>query len=281
MITVIIPTHNRGTDVIDAVDSVLASTQLPGEIIVVEDQSDEAQQSLADYISSGKLRYYRRTDGISGASATRNFGVSKATQQYILFLDDDDTIVPTYIEKLQKYFTASSYDWGFGDVLINGEITKYRAKSTGHLINTKFKRKMAAMSSGFWINKELYEDVGGLDELLNIDEDTDLCCRLIANGLNPFYLKEGAVNLARNDGNQRLTTVTDLSRKIECYYRTLVNNYDRYANDKEAQGFLLDRVHRVMCKRKDQSDLPKLKAFSKTPSLRVVHFLRELKRGIS
>ena len=87
--------------------------------------------------------------------------------------------------------------------------------------------------------------------------------------------------MARNDGNQRLTTVTDLSRKIECYYRTLVNNYDRYANDKEAQGFLLDRVHRVMCKRKGQSDLPKLKAFSKTPTLRVVHFLRELKRGIS
>lgn len=280
MITVVIPTHKRGTVVVDAVNSVLASTRLPNEIIVVEDQSDEAQTSLINYISSDQLRYYRRTDGISGASATRNFGVSKATQQYILFLDDDDTIVPTYIEKLQKILAASSCDWGFGDVLINGEITKFRAKSTGHLINTKFKRKMAAMSSGFWINKDLYEDIGGLDELLNIDEDTDLCCRLIANGRNPFYLKEGAVNLARDDGNPRLTTATDFSRKIECYYRTLINNFDLYENDKEAQGFLLDRVHRVMCKHKGQSDLPKLNAFSKTPTLRLVHFFRELKRGI-
>lgn len=281
MITIVIPTHKRGADVVNAVNSVLNSSQLPSEIVVVEDQSFEAQTSLADYISSGKVRYYRRTDGTPGASATRNFGVSKANEPYVLFLDDDDTIVPTYIEKLQSYMTVSSYEWGFGDVLINGVTTKYRATATGLLINTNFKRKMAAMSSGFWINRNLYDIVGGLDESLLIDEDTDLCCRLIASGHAPFYLKEEAVNLARNDGNVRLTTDTEASRKIECYYRTLVNNYHHYENDKEAQEFLLDRVHRVMCKHNGKGDLYKLSGYKKSLTLKLVHFLRELKSNLS
>ena len=281
MITVVIPTHKRGTDVVNAVNSVLNSSQLPSEIVVVEDQSDEAQASLADYISSGKVRYYRRTGGTSGASATRNFGVSKASEPYVLFLDDDDTFVPTYIEKLKRYLTVSSCRWGFGDMLVNGEVTKYRAGTTGALINTKFKRKMAGLGMGFWIAKDLYESVGGLDDLLSIDEDTDLCCKLLASGFNPLYLKEDAVNVARNHSIQRLTTVTETSRIIECYHRTLVNNYHCYANNKEAQEFLLDRVHRVMCKHNGKGNLYKLSGYKKSPSLRLVHLLRELKSKIS
>lgn len=281
MITVVIPTHKRGADVVNAVNSVLNSSQLPSEIVVVEDQSSEAQTSLADYISSSKVKYYRRTDGTSGASATRNFGVTKASEPYVLFLDDDDTLVPTYIEKLKRYLAVSSCQWGFGDMLVNGEVTKYRASTTGALINTKFKRKMAGLGMGFWIAKDLYESVGGLDDLLSIDEDTDLCCKLLASGFSPFYLREEAVNVARNDSTQRLTTVTEASQIIECYHRTLVNNYHCYTNNKEAQEFLLDRVHRVMCKHKGKSDLFKLSGYKKSPTLRLVHLLRELKTNIS
>jgi len=281
LITVVIPTHKRGADVVNAVNSVLASSQLPSEIVVVEDQSSEAQTSLADYISSGKVRYYRRTDGTSGASATRNFGVSKAKEPYILFLDDDDTLVTTYIAKLKQCLTVSSCRWGFGDMLVNSEVTKYRDRTTGSLINTKFRRKMAGLGMGFWIAKDLYESVGGLDDLLSIDEDTDLSCKLIASGFNPLYLKEDAVNVARNNSTQRLTTVTEASRIIECYYRTLVNNYHYYENDREAQEFLLDRVHRVMCRYKGNGDLSKLSRYKKSLTLRLVHLLRELKNNIT
>lgn len=281
MITVVIPTHKRGADVVNAVNSVLNSSQLPSEIVVVEDQSLEAQTSLADYISSGKVRYYRRTDGTPGASATRNFGVSKAKEPYILFLDDDDILVTTYIAKLKQCLTVSSCRWGFGDMLVNGEVAKYRARATGTLINTKFKLKMAGLGMGFWIAKDLYESVGGLDDLLSIDEDTDLCCKLIASGFNPLYIKEDAVNVARNNSTQRLTTVTEASRIIECYYRTLVNNYHCYETNKKAQEFLLDRVHRVMCKHNGKGDLYKLSGYKKSPTLKLVHFLRELKSNRS
>ena len=78
---------------------------------------------------------------------------------------------------------------------------------------------------GFWVAKDLYDKLGGLDELHHIDEDTDFCCRLVASGFDPLYIKEDAVNVARNDGTHRLTTSTEASLIIPCYYRTLEKNY--------------------------------------------------------
>lgn len=280
LITVVIPTHKRGAAVVNAVNSILRSSQQPSEIIVIEDRSDEAKVSLNNHISSGKIKYYRKIDGVPGAAATRNFGVSKANEPFVLFLDDDDNIVSTYIATLKHWLNVSSCRWGFGDMLVNGTVAKFRADASGMLVNTQFKRKMSGLGMGFWIERNLYEKVGGLDELQYIDEDTDLCCRLIATGFNPLYIKEGAVNVARDDSTQRLTTSTEASRLVQCYYRTLEKNYSFYENNKDAQMFLLDRVHRVMCKYKGNRDLSKLEGFSKTPTLRLVHFLRELKSDI-
>lgn len=149
MITVVIPTHKSGATVVNAVNSVLRSSQSPCEIIVIEDRSDEAKASLSNHISSGKIKYYRKIDGVPGASATRNFGVSKANEPFVLFLDDDDNIVSTYIEQLKHWLNVSSCRWGFGDVLVNGRVTKFRANASGALVNTKFKRKMRALAWAF------------------------------------------------------------------------------------------------------------------------------------
>jgi len=275
LISVVIPTHKRGDIVVKAVESVINSVELPEEIIVVEDRTFEARDTLSDYISEGEVQYHRKTHGVSGASATRNFGVSKASETYVLFLDDDDTFFPDYIGKLKRYISASSCRWGFGEITVNGEITKYRARATGELINDKFKSKISGIGMGFWISKDLYESVGGLDELLSIDEDTDFCCKLLSSGYNPLYIKEDAVNVSRNDGNQRLTNVTEASRIIECYLRTLTNNYELFPDKHEARDFLLDRVHRVMCKNNHMNELYKIKNYQRNMMLKMVHFVRE------
>jgi len=277
LISVVIPTHKRGDIVVKAVESVINSVELPEEIIVVEDRTCEAKETLSDYISEGKVQYHRKTHGVSGASATRNFGVSKANEPYVLFLDDDDTLFPAYIEKLKTDMTASSCRWGFGDMSLDGEVKKYRARTTGELTNNNFKSKIAGLGMGFWISKDIYESVGGLDELLSIDEDTDLCCKLLSSGFNPLYIRENAVNVSRNDGNQRLTNFTEASRIIECYLRTLTNNYEFFPDKHEARDFLLDRVHRVMCKNKQMHELHKIKDYRRNITLKMVHFMREFR----
>ena len=171
--------------------------------------------------------------------------------------------------------TASSCRWGFGDMSLDGEVKKYRARTTGELTNNNFKSKIAGLGMGFWISKDIYESVGGLDELLSIDEDTDLCCKLLSSGFNPLYIRENAVNVSRNDGNQRLTNFTEASRIIECYLRTLTNNYELFPDKHEARDFLLDRVHRVMCKNNHMNELYKIKNYQRNMMLKMVHFVRE------
>jgi glycosyltransferase involved in cell wall biosynthesis len=94
-VSVVIPSFNAGRFVTQAVDSVLAQTVVPAEIIVVDDGSvDETRQLLEPY--SDKIRYlYQDNQGVSTA---RNLGMANARQEYIAFLDADDVWHPSKIE---------------------------------------------------------------------------------------------------------------------------------------------------------------------------------------
>ena len=61
LISVVIPTDKRGDIVVKAVESVINSVELPEEIIVVEDRTCEARDTLSDYISEVKFQYHRKT----------------------------------------------------------------------------------------------------------------------------------------------------------------------------------------------------------------------------
>ena len=88
-VAVIIPTYNRAHLVCEAIDSCLAQTRIPDEIIVVDDGStDDTPTVLAKY--STPVILVRQEN--AGRSPARNKGIEKATSNLILFLDDDDTL---------------------------------------------------------------------------------------------------------------------------------------------------------------------------------------------
>jgi glycosyltransferase involved in cell wall biosynthesis len=89
-ISVVIPTYNRGHIVHKAIDSVLAQSHRPLEIIVVDDGSmDNTGEKLKAY--GDRIRYIRRENG--GLSRARNTGIEAARGEWIAFLDDDDEFV--------------------------------------------------------------------------------------------------------------------------------------------------------------------------------------------
>ena len=94
-ISVVIPAYNAEKFINRAIDSVLAQTYQPDEIIVVDDGStDDTVSVVSKYGSQVKL--IRQEN--AGASAARNSGINAATCQWIAFLDSDDEWLP---EKLQ------------------------------------------------------------------------------------------------------------------------------------------------------------------------------------
>ena len=140
VLSVVIPTHNQGPSALRAVESVLKSNTPSIEIIVVEDQTSSAEECLHEHIKSGDIKYFCRDDGDNSASQTRNMGVELATGKFVLFLDDDDILMPEYLESLPEIYLKNDVSWGFCDQVINGKITKHRMPVSGFLLTQNFKK---------------------------------------------------------------------------------------------------------------------------------------------
>ena len=94
-VSVVIPCYNQGQYLAEAVASVNAQTFTDWEIVVVDDGStDPTTQRLLTAFTHPRARLVRSANG--GLAAARNLGISHAAGRFILPLDCDDRIAPTY-----------------------------------------------------------------------------------------------------------------------------------------------------------------------------------------
>ena len=91
LISVIIPFYRHAAWLAQAVDSVLAQTYSPVEILVVNDGSDE-DMTLFSQQYAEKIRYFTQPN--AGPAAARNRGIAQANGEYVAFLDSDDLWLP-------------------------------------------------------------------------------------------------------------------------------------------------------------------------------------------
>lgn len=96
LISIIIPVYNREHYLAEAIESVLAQTYRPIEIIVVDDGSTDGTADVARRFSE-TVRYFYQTN--SGCGASRNTGIKKGVGSFLSFLDSDDLWVE---EKLSR-----------------------------------------------------------------------------------------------------------------------------------------------------------------------------------
>jgi glycosyltransferase involved in cell wall biosynthesis len=92
-VSVVVPTRNRPAQIATAVDSALAQTLPPHEVIVVDDGSIEPVA-----LSHPKVRVLRQAEP-RGAAAARNCGIDAAAGAWVAFLDSDDRWRPEKLER--------------------------------------------------------------------------------------------------------------------------------------------------------------------------------------
>ncbi len=112
-VSVIIPTYNRENRIERTLVSVLNQDYGNIEIIVIDDGSTDATESVVQRIvknnaDAGKrIRYIRQEN--HGACVARNRGMMLATGNYIMFLDSDDLLKPINLsEQVKKIETENS-----------------------------------------------------------------------------------------------------------------------------------------------------------------------------
>ncbi|HEY9773111.1 MAG TPA: glycosyltransferase family 2 protein [Planktothrix sp.] len=111
LVSVIIPTYNRGTYLIEAIQSARAQTWPNLEIIVVDDGSTDATEaSVAEMPDVLYLRQSR-----SGPAAARNLGLTRARGHYICSLDSDDIWHPQFLQSCIEALKSLDVDIVFSN----------------------------------------------------------------------------------------------------------------------------------------------------------------------
>lgn len=180
-VSVVIPTYNRARELKRAIDSVLAQTQLPAEVVIIDDGSDDGTLQMLESYKEGRIRIFEQSN--RGVSAARNRGIVESKNDWVAFLDSDDWWLPRKLEeqiKFHKIFahlliSQTDEAWIRHNVSVHPK--KYHRKKAGWIFEVCLERCMISPSA-VMINKQILEDVGMFDEDLPACEDYDLWLRV-------------------------------------------------------------------------------------------------------
>ncbi|MEM4004547.1 MAG: glycosyltransferase family 2 protein [Desulfurococcaceae archaeon] len=178
-VSIIIPTHNRTTELLNALLHLMKQKYKDFEIVIVDD-SDEPYKRMNKRVvgTLSKILTIKYIEvSPTYTSIARNIGIRHSNGDYVAFLDDDDYWLP---EKLlaQVRKIEEGYDFIFtGYVKVNqkGEIM-HRYRPQRDVIKNPLKllsHSNFIATSSVLVKKKLLEDVGGFDEELPALEDYD------------------------------------------------------------------------------------------------------------
>src|SRR5262249_21448236 len=108
-VSVVIPVFNAGRDLEHALASVAAQTFTDHEVVVVDDGSTDAltRTILDDAAARGAIALHRVPNG--GPARARNLGIEHARAAYILPLDADDRLAPTFLARTVPVLDAEPH----------------------------------------------------------------------------------------------------------------------------------------------------------------------------
>jgi glycosyltransferase involved in cell wall biosynthesis len=187
--SIIIPAYEAAAFIAEAVESALAQTPPPHEVIVCDDGStDDPGAVLAPYSGQFKL-LHKEHGGVAGA---RNLAIRAATGDFVAVLDADNRLLPGYLGALSELAVARpDLDILTTDAFLelDGEVygRYYRGKAR---FITENQRRGIIHQHFVYANaafrRETLLAVGGYDEFYDLDwgglEDTDLLIRMILAG---------------------------------------------------------------------------------------------------
>jgi glycosyltransferase involved in cell wall biosynthesis len=212
LVSVILPTYNRGWILTEAIDSVLAQDYKDYELIVVDDGStDNTRQILEPY--GQNIIVLRQTN--RGVSAARNRGIAQAGGQLAAFLDSDDLWLPRKLSRQVDFFNLNpdavinqtEEIWIRNGVRVN---PKDRHRKPSGMIFERSLELCLVSPSAVMIKKTLFDAVGVFDENLPACEDYDLWLRISCR--YPIHLIDTPLIIKRGGHQDQLSKAPGLDK---------------------------------------------------------------------
>lgn len=198
-VSVVIPVRNGEDHVVEAVTSALSQGTDVIEVIVVDDGSSDRTVEYVRQITDSRVKLVTdRPSTQAGVSAVRNFGFSKATGDWITFLDADDRLRPGAVAALlagtrnkhpakgDEEVVATYGDYErideAGRVVGRRHLLRSRAKPSGPILKHLLAGNFIVNGGVMLIRADAFRMLGGFDEGLRYCEDWHAWCRLAALG---------------------------------------------------------------------------------------------------
>ncbi|UZH55505.1 glycosyltransferase family 2 protein [Salinimicrobium tongyeongense] len=229
IISIIIPTYNRGDLLVRAVQSVIDLETEVWELIIVDDGSfDDTKIKLLPFLTDRRIRYFYQKN--KGVSAARNKGVEIANGEYLIFLDSDDTLhkdLLSFLIKAEFY----RYDIICWQVIkfIDGKKSIWRPVKLGKIYNGII---ASFLAGSICYKKQVFLNVGGYDESMKFGENYELGMRVS----NKKDLKVKIINksLLFNYVNTTHRTSNSLENRIHSYFHMYEKHRKRYLKDRKS-----------------------------------------------
>lgn len=179
LVSVVIPTHNRAVEVVQAIESVLAQTYANWEVILVDDGSTDSTSDDVQPLLSDSRIIYRRLEGAHGVSGARNAGLELASGEYIAYLDSDNTWEPRFLEVMVAFVRTHGLRWAYAVSALEEVGGEHRRAFRALPYNRQALRERNFIDCIVVLHeRDLLMDVGTFDTGLRRNVDWDLFIRL-------------------------------------------------------------------------------------------------------
>lgn len=244
-IVCVIPLYNGQRYIAETLESVLAQTVLPDEIVVVDDGSLDDGPAIVESFESRGVRLIRQANG--GQGSARNTGVANSVSDFICFLDQDDVWYPNHVAVLAKVFAKGlasdqgrELGWAYGNL---DEIDEF-----GNFVSERFldnlgsthpktslsdclSQDMFVLPGASLVSRAAFDAVGGFDDRFRGYEDDDMFLRIFRMGYRNVFIDEPLTQWRIYGGSTSYTPTMAASRLR--YFHKLV---DEFATEDEELG---------------------------------------------
>ncbi len=239
--SVLIPAFNVERYIGEAVESALAQTYRPLEVVIVNDGStDGTHDAVAPYLSEPEVVYVEQANrGLAGA---RNSGLAASRGALVALLDGDDVWMPDRLDRcIAKLLDEPSLGWVTSDtyLLEHGVRTdrRYYDYADGtiapdHQLDEIARRNFIFV--GAVIRRVLFDRYGAFDESQRRAEDYDLWIRFMLGGERVGFVEDAL-------GWYRLRS-DSLSSNSVAQWEAHLDVLERHLPALEAQGAHGDAV---------------------------------------
>lgn len=208
-VAVVISSHNYGHFLTDAIESVLAQTVRPAEIIIIDDASSDSTRDVAEQFAVAGVRYHRVD--LRHPLKVREVGFRLTDSMAVCFLDADDYLPPTY---LQTGLAMLNDNVG----IVYSDLQLYGSENgtVRHEFDADRIHHQNSLHAGSITRRAAIESSAAFDcnPPLNGHEDWVFFRRIVANGWQ--VAKNSTAYAYRRHETNRSKTIT--SNQSACYF---------------------------------------------------------------